>query len=155
MSYARNTRVSEDRSRQEIERLLMKYGADEFGYFTRKHQAAVCFVYCGLRIQMTIDLPDRDSDRFHKTPVRGNSRNESSAFDAWQAEVRRLWRALTLAIKAKLVFINEGGTTFENEFMPYVVCNDGKTIGQKMSPILQKAIKQGGQVPAMLQLTAG
>jgi hypothetical protein len=143
MSYASNTNVSEDRSRQEIERLLMKYGADEFGYLTRREQAMIGFVYRGLRFEMSIPLPNREDKQFCQTPTRGTRRTETAAMKEYQQEVRRRWRSLCLAVKAKLVAVEDGVMQFEAEFMPYLVLGDGRTMHEHMLPRIEAAIQSG------------
>ena len=41
MAYARGTTVSIARSKEEIERVLARYGADSFGYATEGNRALV------------------------------------------------------------------------------------------------------------------
>jgi len=52
----------------------------------------------------------------------------------WEAkaeqEWKRRWRAHVLLIKAKLEFIEGGDTTLEQEFLPYALMKDGRTVGE-------------------------
>ncbi len=150
MSYARGTHVSQDRSRAEIERMLLRYGADEFGYVTRKGEAMVGFTYKQIRVQMTVPLPDRDSDEFQKTPGRGTQRSGQAATIAWETEARRRWRALCLVIKALLVGVEDGVLNFEEAFLPYIVWGNGLTTSQMLLPKIQQAIEDG-QMPNTLK----
>ena len=142
-TYANNTKVSEDRSRQEIERLLMKHGADEFGYITRRHEARIGFVLKSLRFEMSVPLPDPEEQRFWRTPERGHKRSEAKAKEAWQQEVRRRWRSLTAVVKAKLIAIEDGVSTLEQEFLPYMVTANGATVYERLKPQLEQAKEQG------------
>lgn len=151
-SFARNTQVTEARSRDEIERLLMRYGADEFGYVTRATEAIVGFVYRGVRVQMTIPLPDRDAAEFTRTPSRGTTRTNSQAFKAWDAEKRRRWRSLCAVIKALLIGVDDGVLTFEEAFMPYIRWGNGLTTSQMLLPKILAAIEDGHMPTNLKQL---
>ena len=152
MSYASGTQVPEYRSRAEIERLLMRYGADEFGYVTRKAEALIGFVYNGIRIQMSVPLPDREDPKFASTPTGRTTRSDSRAFNEWQKEIRRRWRSLCLVIKALLVGVDDGVLRFEEAFLPYVVMGDGLTICQHVLPHMQKALESGRMPNTLRQL---
>jgi hypothetical protein len=144
VSYARNTTVTEDRSRQEIERLLMKYGASRFGCMSDyEHRIALIeFTYQRIVIEMRIPLPDASANQFARTPT-GLVRSETEQNRLYQQEVRRRWRSLSLALKAKLIAIEDGITTFENEFMPYMITDDGRTLGERFMHLIATAQKTG------------
>lgn len=57
-------------------------------------------------------------------------------------ELRRMWRALHMAIKAKLVIAEEGIETFDEVFLANIVMPNGSTVGQQVMGDVQKAIKQ-------------
>lgn len=153
MVYAQATSVSEDRSRSEIEKMLVRAGASRVGCITDigARKAMIGFTLRNLNIQMQIPLPAADERRFTHGGRNGwQKRPEHKAQEAFQGECRRRWRSLSLALKAKLVAIEDKITTFEQEFMPYVVMADGQTIGEKLTPHLLAAEKAGGLVPAGL-----
>ncbi len=155
MSYATKTQVSEDRSRTEIERILMRYGADEFGYMNRRSEALIVFVYKSIKVQMTVPLPARDDPKFTTTPTGRPVRSETQRFNAWNMEVRRRWRSLCLVIKALLVGVDDGVLSFEQAFMPYMVLgDDGLTLYQKALPKLTRAIESGKMPNTLNQLEA-
>lgn len=109
MTFASNTNVSEEKTRSEIEQMLKRYGADEFGYMSRPGKAIIGFACKGMRVEMSVSLPLRDEKRFTLTPNRHQKRTEVEAFKAWDQEVRRRWRSLALVIKGLLVGIQTGG----------------------------------------------
>ena len=150
MSYASNTSVSEDRSRAEIERMLMKYGAEEFGYMTRRDEGIICFVYRGIQARLSVPLPDRDDPKFTRTPTGRKTRSGTQAFNEWQKEVRRRWRALCLVIKALLVGVDDGVLSFEQAFMPFIVWGNNRTTSEMLLPHVKAAI-EGGAMPLTLK----
>jgi hypothetical protein len=57
--------------------------------------------------------------------------------------VRRLWRALLLAIKAKLEVVESGLAIFEEEFLSNIVMPDGCTVGEHARPWIAEAYETG------------
>lgn len=151
LRYATHTQVSEDRSRIQIERMVLKYGAEEFGTLIKKTEALVGFKYKNIRVEMAVPLPDKNDKRFSTTPAGRKRRSEAQAFTEWEREVRRRWRSLCLVIKALLVGVDDGVLTFEQAFMPYIVIG-GQTIGQRFLPQIVKAIESGKELTSIKQL---
>lgn len=148
MPYARNTSVSPEKSQAEIQRTLMRYGAEGFGVFQRVRQASVGFEFNGLSIRIDVELPDRDDETYVRDG-RNHVRKPNQRLAAWEQEVRTRWRALLLAIKAKLEAVEMGISTIETEFMPFVVMPDGTTLGQQLLPKLLDVAKTGN-MPKLL-----
>lgn len=144
--YASNTTVSPDKSQQEIKETLRKYGAERFGVMEEKDKAHVMFEYQGLLIQLTIDLPS--VDEFSRTE-NGRSRKSSAIEEAFKQAIRQRWRALLLAIKAKLEAIECGISTIEKEFLAFVMLPNGTSLGDNIIPEIKK-ISQTGKMPKML-----
>jgi len=73
---------------------------------------------------------------------------------AWEQACRQRWRALNLAILAKLEAVEAGITTFEEEFLAHLVLPNGKTVGQWAVPAVGKALSDG-KMPPLLSLPSG
>ncbi len=136
--YAERTEVPIDRSKAEIEKTLMRYGADQFVYGTMLGRAMIAFRANDRFVRFTLPLPDPGSREFSRTPT-GRSRIKNAAQREFAQEVRRRWRALSLNIKAKLEAVETGITTFEQEFMAHIVLPDGLTVGEFMTPQIELA----------------
>ena len=95
--YARNTNVSSELSRLEIEKILIKYGADNFAYATASGKAMICFTMFDRQVKFFLPLPKKEEFRF--TPT-GRDRTENSQYEAWEQACRQRWRALKLVIQA-------------------------------------------------------
>lgn len=134
MIYARRTKVPADRSRHEIETILIRYGASKFGYMTDDRQAMIGFEAHNRRLRFILPLPERSK----KSEMR------------WAQEVRQRWRALLLTIKAKLESVQTGITTFEDEFLPYTLLPDGKTVSEWLQPQISAAYSNGRMPPLLL-----
>ena len=113
--YAAGTTVSVERSRAEIERTLARFGAEEFMYGYDKHRAVVAFSAADRRVRFVLLMPDKADRRFTHTPT-GKARSSDQALAQWEQGCRESWRALAEVIKAKLVAVDSGIVTFEEEF---------------------------------------
>jgi hypothetical protein len=148
VSYATGTNVSSDRSRAEIERILVRYGATSFINGWEPGRAAVGFVLRGRQYRLLLPIPDRGDDQFIYTPT-GKERSQDAAYRVHDQEVRRRWRALALVLKAKLEAVQSGITTFEQEFAIHAVLPDGATVGEHVLPAIAEHYRTG-TAPALL-----
>jgi len=149
MAYAENTSVNSEQSRAEIERILVRYGADEFAYMNTANQAAVMFKAFDRRVQFVLPMPDRNDRQFTHTEVRNTPRSEKAKREAYEKAIRQKWRALALCVKAKLEAVDAGITTFEDEFMAHIILPNGKAASEFVRPAIAKAY-ESGTMPPML-----
>ena len=148
--YAKNTTVSEQKSILEIESTLRRYDARSFAYGWEekegKETCVVAFKTDDRTMRFKLHMPSRSE--FVTTPT-GMERAESTIENEYQKARRQRWRALLLIVKAKLEAIDSGITTFDEEFLPYMVLPGGKTIAEVTMPQLEDAYATGG-VPQLL-----
>jgi hypothetical protein len=144
--YAAGTSVPIDRTRTEIERLLVRYGATAFQYGWEDDRSAISFKLADRYVRILLPMPDLADFRQSET---GRRRTESAAQAAYDQAVRARWRALLLIIKAKLEAIAGGISTLEREFLADVVMPDSQTVGQWLAPQLEAAY-QSGRMPPLL-----
>ena len=149
--YAANTSVSSELSRLEIEKTLIRYGADNFAYATSAGKALIGFTMYERQIKFILPLPDKND--FRLTPT-GRTRTENSQYEAWEQACRQRWRALNLVIKAKLEAVECGISVFEDEFMSNIVLPGGQTVGDFMKPQIAQAYISG-EIPKMLPMLEG
>ena len=121
--YAAETIVPVERSRAEIEKILERFGADQFGYAASSTHAQVMFRCHGRTIRFDLPLSVAAGER-----------------DKAQRD-RAAWRALVLSIKAKCVAVESQIVTFEVEFMPQTVMPDGRTVAQHALPAIEDSYK--------------
>lgn len=150
--YAEGTNVSVEKSRAEIEKVLMRYGADQFISGWDVDQALIGFRSKGRMVRLFLSLPAKDDKRFKYTPSRKWTLPPERQLAAWEQACRSQWRALALVVKAKLEAVEAGISTFDQEFMANIMLPDGGTVGQWMQPQIERAYKDG-KMP--LQLVAG
>ncbi|AJP72958.1 hypothetical protein [Sphingomonas hengshuiensis] len=147
--FAASTTVSASASRDEIERTLVRYGADQFLYGWQDEAAVVGFRMNGRKVQFTLAMPDRKDRRF--THHSRGERTAEAASKEWDQAVRQRWRALALVIKAKLEAIESGISLFEDEFLANIVLPTGETAGSWMRPQIAEAYRIG-TMPDMLPM---
>jgi hypothetical protein len=141
--YAANTDVSTYRSREEIERTLRRYGADQFGYgWDGDTRALVSFRIRGRQVRLEVGMPAKTE--FLYTPARGNERAPEAVEAAWEQACRQRWRALALVIKAKLEAVEVGISSIEEEFLAHMVLPGGLRVIDELGPKLLEAAKSDG-----------
>lgn len=126
--YADKTRVPVNQSRNELERTLDRYGADQFVYGTDAGEWVVRFRAHERYVQLRIDKPDDEQQQ------------------------RQRWRALVLVVKAKLESIESGLETFEQAFLANVMLPDGSTVGDWAAPELERSYAEGLMPKSLLAL---
>jgi len=148
MSYAKSTSVDSAKSQSEIQSTLMRFGADGFMSGSQRMPdgrecAMVAFQFKGLMVRFTMQLPNRDSAEFAKSPTGKVTYDVNQRYKLWDQACKARWRALFLAIKAKLVAVEEGISTVEQEFLAWVILPNGMSAGDHMLPKLAEAAKSG------------
>lgn len=154
--YAERTTVSVERSRNEIESTLARYGAEQFMYGWSDTGAVVAFVVTvdsGQKRQVRFELPLPSRDRREFTHHSRGRRTAEAAEGLWEQACRQRWRALLLVIKAKLEAIEVGVATFEDEFLAYTMLPSGETVSQWLGPQIEIAYDPDrGVMPTNLRL---
>jgi hypothetical protein len=149
MQFARDTTVSVERSKGEIERILTRYGATEFASGWKIKRALMQFRMNDRIIRFVLPLPGKEE--FSTTPSGRRSRNETATMVAWEQGCRQRWRALLLSIKAKLESAESGIEEFETAFMGQIVMPNGKTMAEIALPQIESAYKSGKMPLALLE----
>jgi hypothetical protein len=133
--FARETRVPVQQSQIEIQRLLDKAKAKQYGIATDYdlQTARVQFRLHDRVIRFTIALPDA-----------AKFRGERFA----KAE-RQKWRALLLVIKAKLESVESQIETFEEAFLANIVMPNDQTVSDIVKPQIAESYKTGKMPKAL------
>lgn len=135
--FAERTSVSVERSRAEIESVLYRYGCEAFSYGYNGHSAQIHFKTNDRIIRFILPLPPKEN--FKKREIRGRwqSCSPEQQLSMWEQACREKWRALCLAIKAKLECVTSKISSFEDEFLAHVVDPvTNQTIGELVRPII-------------------
>lgn len=142
MAYAQGTSVSVDKSKTELKKIVYQYGAENYKYGEEEDRAMVMFTKDDRIVRFMIGFPPPNDKMFTRTPT-GRGRDQDTAYKEYEAEQRRRWRALILAVKAKFEVVDSGIATFEEEFMPYILMPGGKTVAEMALPEVRDAYATG------------
>jgi len=153
-TYADKTSVSVEKSRAEIERILSRFGASQFISGWDQERAYIGFEMKNRMVKLLLPLPRKDDKRFEYTPGRRRVRGPEQRFAAWEQACRESWRALALMIKAKLAGVEQGVTTFDDEFLAHIVLPDGSTAGEFLKPQIKLAYETR-KMPNLIPWVAG
>jgi hypothetical protein len=165
--FAEHTSVAVEKSKAELERLLVKHGAGQYG--TAHDDAsgfALAFFTLGgrqIRLQIPIPKPDAFADpkllswqnkrAGHVTPQTWDRLGEVSRTQwvraQWEQACRTRWRCMLLIVKAKLELIGMKLSTVDREFLADITLPGGQSVGEWLRPGIEKAYL-GGHMPPML-----
>lgn len=140
--YAYQTKVSPEKTLTEIQTVLKKYSAQKFAYYIEDTRSILGFEMRNRRIRFVLPLPLRQE--FKK-----GWPTEKQIDDRHQQAIRQRWRALLLAIKAKLEAVESGIETFEEAFMAHILLPSGQTIGEWATPQIEHAYSENKMPPLL------
>lgn len=148
--YASTTTVSVEKSRAEIEKILVRYGASGFFSGYTNEEALVGFRIADRIVKITMTMPDRKADEFHWGGRYGSTQlSDQAAHNRWEQACRQRWRSLALIIKAKLEAVECGISTVEREFLADIVMPNGQSFGEWAGPQIENMYKEGGMPPLL------
>ncbi len=133
--FAEGTTVAPEKSRAEIEKMLMRAGATSFAQGWTGSDASISCVLQKRTLRFRVKLPAAV-----KWPSEEPKREQ---------EVRRRWRSLALIIKAKLEALSSEVYTFDEVFLTDIVLPNKQTVGEWMGPQISEAY-EGGAMPLAL-----
>lgn len=146
--YAAQTTVFIEKSRNEIESTLARYGASKFTYMWDGTRAVIAFSFKNRNIRFVVDVPN-PSD-FSRT-LAGRTRTKLQAKGAYQQTKKQKWRALALGVKAKLEMVESGISTFDVEFLPYMVLPGNRTVAEEVLPVIETMYETGKSIPLLTE----
>lgn len=150
--FAENTDVPVERSRAEIEGLIVRYGATSTAFFSGPEESMIAFEAKGRRVIFRLPLPKRSQKEianYRHSSGRWLPRESAAIQTAWEKACRQRWRALALVIKAKLEAVECGISLFEDEFLANIVMPDGQTVSEHVRPKIAAAYESGNMVPLL------
>lgn len=133
-TYAEGTTVPVSRSRDEVYRLLERYGADQRIVGEDAERATVGFRLAGRHVRIDRPLPPRRS---------------FATQAGYDRELRRRWRVLILLLKGRLEVVGEGAESVDQAFASYLVLPDGSVAGDHLTASVDGAYA-AGRMPASI-----
>lgn len=146
--YAAGTKTASSESLDQIKALLKKRGADRFGMTESSNTIQVAFVIPAstdkdsiggaeypMNVRFTVFLPQPEQYAVQKNGSRPDTKRSPTEIKALiEKETDRLWRALALGIKGKLVMVEEGIETLEEAMYAHIVNpGTGRTVYEEIS----------------------
>lgn len=155
MAYAEGTTVSIEKSQMEIAGMIRKYGAESFGTGWQAGFALVTFNAHNRQIRFVLPIATDPKAFARGTGPRAQWRTAEQQKAAMDRENMRRWRALALAIKAKLEVVETKIATFEHEFGMNIVLPDGTTVAEHVLREVAIAYELNRPPQSFLALEAG
>lgn len=149
MSYAAATSVPVERSQREIENLVAKHGATRFFRGYEEGRAVIGFELKDRRIQFELPLPRPEEFATYERRGRAVKSTPQQVQYSIEQATRSRWRALSLAIKAKLVSVDTGVESFDEAFLAQIVVPGGRPFGKTAIPAINDAYRTG-KLPPLL-----
>lgn len=147
--YADRTPVPADRTVTEIKTLLTRAGADAIGTYDETTQAMIAFRLNSRGYRFTLPFPSVEELR--KELGRGAMKHRTP--EGWKAlrerVIRSRWRALLLALKAKIEAARAGIIALDVALLPFALLPDGKTVSDEVLPRLESMRESGKSVPLL------
>ena len=143
--FAEATSVAVEKTQSDLKKLLREYGAESFMLGEEARRAIVGFKLGDKLMRLHLPIPASTDEAFKYTPSGQWMRSEPNVHKAWEQACRSRWRALLLAIKAKLEAVAVGITTIEEEFLAHIVLPSGRTVGDTVIPEVQAALEGRGE----------
>lgn len=145
--YATDTSVSAERTLAEIQGILKRYGATRMGYAEDAQRVELAFEMHNRRVRFSMPLPDQSDFVAHVSNQ--YMQKGKPNISAYEQAIRSRWRALLLAIKAKLESVESQIETFDEAFMAQLVLPSGETMGHWALPQIAQAY-DSGSMPRLL-----
>lgn len=151
--YAAGTTVTANRTEAEIKDLLTRRGVTKIATMVDCDAFSIVFEFGGVAYRSKLPLPDPEDPAFTEYSQKSVTyrRAENASRELYAKELNRRWRAFGMVIKAKLVAVEEGISTMQEEFFGQAVTGNGQTVAERFLPELPKIL--GGS--AMSALAGG
>jgi hypothetical protein len=148
MAYE-TTEVSVAKSQEGIRRLIMSRKGSRIAFISDPPREGFQAVVLIQNSPYTIRIFGEMKEPPTSQPARYGNRNlgynraikESAQNKLREAEERRIWRVLFYHLKSVFEAADSGVMEFRELMLPYIVTTSGKTIGEQILPVLDKAIE--------------
>lgn len=144
--FAKNTSVSIDASRRELDRLLRRAGATKTMMGWDEEKAYVAFVIDGVPIKQQVTMPRQEE--FAETDT-GRERKKEAQLKIWDQACRQRMREFVHLLKAKLIAVAIGVRDLEQEFFGDICLPTGQTVYELQKEELNQAMTDG-KLPLLL-----
>lgn len=162
--FAEGTEVPAEKTRGELERLLVQHGAHQVVVAVdhTERRAVVVFGLAGRRIKLHVSTAPKveatpgKRDREHASGItpRGWNGWSTQRQKDWVVEQRAqfersAWRRLLLVVKAKLELVRDADSSVEREFLADILLPSGATVHEELGPQLEDSYRTGAMPPLL------
>lgn len=149
--YAEGTAVPVGRSRDEIERTLIRFGATAQGWMRDDEKGLVVIVFSRAKRSYRFTVPLPSTKEFETTPTGRYRGNVALVQEAQESEIRRRFRTLALYVKALLDASDTGIIRAEEALLPYLLLPTGETVYE----LARRELPESGRGNFVKALTGG
>lgn len=146
--FAEGTHSTVDASMGELRALLRRYKAGAIAMYDDEKTIRLAFKMQERQVRFDVPLPDR-SQQFKVAVNQFKSEMKPLTDSQYEQECRRRWRALVLVVKAKLESVESGIETFDEAFTSQLLLPSGQTVGQWLTPQIQKVYASNAMPPML------
>jgi len=133
--YAKNTKVSIDRSQVEIQNLFKKYGATKFAIDWENNY--VLFELHNRSGRIHVNSPNINDPEIQKTPT-GMNRSDHAIQVEYEKKKRQMWRVMLLFLKASFEAVENDVITIDQALFSYLILRNGNTMAEEFLPKLSQ-----------------
>ena len=126
-NYVRGASASCAASRGDIESLLAGAGAGQIRFVSEAGRTAISFTAGRRRFRIVLELP--------------TGTGQGAEDLRHERETRRRWHALALLFRAKVNAVESGVTSFEEEFLAYMLTPAGQSVYQKTRAMIAQSYR--------------
>ena len=148
--------TSDMRAREEIRKILTRFGCESIGFMDDnvKHEVLLAFTHRGGQVQMSVSAKGWAAMWLKEKPWTSYGRRtrheyEQDALRQGHIAVNSILRDW---VKAQVTIIESGIVSFEAVFMPFMLTNDGRTV---LDGIKDSNLLPAPDEPKVVQLESG
>lgn len=134
--YASQTKIHYKQTLKEIGRILYIYGVrnPKIKHNETHTKVTLEFVIHNRKVRFYLPLPSPTADEIVYTPNTERERAPYLQKKFYKRAKNQRWRALGLAIKSRLVRVEDNITSFDEEFLGNIVLANGRTLADMVAP---------------------
>lgn len=149
--FAKETSVSRNKTKDEIEKLLMSYGARTI-FMNDTNEQNVLFVAWkieGKSYKFELPLPAPDDKQFTHYESRSGRRSKEKAHALWEGAIRQYWRIGKNYIYMLMEMMEACGMEFHEAFAPLLALHNGSNVWMTAATNA-KEISHSGSLMALM-----
>ncbi len=148
--YAKQTTISRSKSRDQIEAMLRRYGAEIIitNDTNLEHVLLVGWMLQGIQYKFVLPLPDPKDERFTLTET-GKERDIDVSMKYYDQAMLQYWRIAYQYLYMMHELQVATGMEFKEIFAPLAVFKDGTTVWQRAAEVIETISKGNGMEALM------